>query len=599
MLKNYIRELIQFARLKVIISSVLFILLGLTQGVGLVMIIPLMQTLGLTGKGDESHGLSRIFPGFFQMLGLPFDLFTVLAVYIVIVSFFAVLKRYQTVLNVEIQQGFVVFLQNRLYQSLAYADWSFMARRKSSDLTHALTSDIQRIGTGTMIFLQFLSSMVIIAVHIAVALMLSLPLTGIALVFAAVMLATTRRLNREAYDTGAAFRSSRKDLYAAVMEHLLVMKTAKSYGVEKQHIKRIESINNGIKTELLDFSRLRAKTRMYYEIAAVIVLSVFLAAAVKVVHVPVTRLFLLVLIFARLLPKFSKLQQNYQHIKNMLPAFSGVMQLQHQASSSEEKGVKSPGQSPHPRIKYAVRFQNVWFRYSSDTGKYALENATFDIPAKKITAIMGPSGAGKSTLADLLLGLLKPGKGKIRVDETEITTDRLKGWRHSIGYVPQESFLFHDTIRANMLWANPAANEDDLWEALHMAAAGDFVKRLSKGLDTVIGDRGIMLSGGERQRVALARALLRKPQLLLLDEATSALDSENEKRIYQAIESLKGKLTIVIIAHRSSTLHQAQHIIVLDKGAVVETGTWESLSKNKNSKFNLMIEQDKSMYRKF
>jgi ATP-binding cassette subfamily C protein len=485
---------------------------------------------------------------------------------------------------VEIREGFVVFLQNRLYRSLAYADWLFMVQRRSSDLTHALTSDIQRIGGGTMIFLQFLSSMIIITVHIAVAGIVSFPLTCIALVFAVVMLGVTRRLNREAYDTGVSFRSSRQNLYAAVMEHLLVMKTAKSYGVEKQHIKRIESINKGIETEHLRFSRIRAVTRMYYEIAAVIVLSIFLAAAVKVIHVPVTRLFLLVLIFARLLPKFSRLQQHYQQIKNMLPAFSGVMQLYHQASESEEKGVKSPEQAPPPRIKCALRFQNVWFRYPGDKSKYALENATFDIPAQKITAIMGPSGAGKSTLADLLLGLLKPGKGEIQVDDMEITADRLVGWRHSIGYVPQETFLFHDTIRDNMLWANPSASEDDLWEALRMAAAGDFVKQLPKGLDTVIGDRGVMLSGGERQRIALARALLRKPQLLLLDEATSALDSENEKRIYRAIESLKGKLTIVIIAHRLSTLQRADRVILLDNGRVMETGSWESLSKNKSSR---------------
>jgi ATP-binding cassette subfamily C protein len=192
--------------------------------------------------------------------------------------------------------------------------------------------------------------------------------------------------------------------------------------------------------------------------------------------------------------------------------------------------------------------------HAKEKETYAFQNATFDIPSQKITAVVGPSGAWKSSLADLLLGLLKPETGKITVDGVEITRENLHAWRHSVGYVPQETFLFNDTVRGNLLWAMPSAKEEDLWEALRMAAAEDFVGKLPQGLDTVLSDRGIMLSGGERQRITLARTLLRKPRLLLLDEATSALDSENERWIHQAIESLYDNLTIVIIAHRQSTI---------------------------------------------
>jgi ATP-binding cassette subfamily C protein len=569
MLKNYIRELIGFARVKVITAVLLFILLGFTQGVGLVMIIPFLHTLGLSGGDGKISGFTAVISRTFAALGLPFNLYTILGAYIVIVSIFALLNRYQAVLNIEVQQGFTRFLQNRMYRALTYAEWLFLAREKSPGITYTLTTDIQRIGSGTFFLLQFSGSFILVIFHILVAFMLSLPLTIMTLVLGGIMFILMRPLNREAFASGRSFRFSQQDLFSAVMEHLTGMKTAKSFGVETRHIEHIESINRELETEILRFTKTRSNTRMFYEIIAVIFLSVFFAAAVNVFNVPTARLLLLVFIFTRLLPRFSTLQQQYQEIKNMLPAFSGATGLYQKARNAEEGKTITPGKPT--RLERAISFQGVCFRYSPNTDKYALYNATFDIPAKKITAIKGPSGAGKSTLADLLLGLLKPCRGKILVDDTEITGDRLLGWRHSIGYVPQETFFFHDTIRANMLWANPAAREADLWEALDTAAAVDFVKQLSNGLDTVIGDRGILLSGGERQRIALARALLRKPQLLLLDEATSAVDSQNEQRIQQAIQSLQGKLTVVIIAHRPSTLHWADHIIALDKGKVTSS----------------------------
>src|SRR5208283_234533 len=142
------------------------------------------------------------------------------------------------------------------------------------------------------------------------------------------------------------------------------------------------------------------------------------------------------------------------------------------------------------------------------------------------TAILGPSGGGKSTFADLLIGLLTPDKGQILIDGKPLEGNMLHSWRRSVGYVPQESLLFHETLQDNMRWASPESSEEDIWEALELASAMDFVKAFPEGLETVVGDRGVRLSGGQRQRIALARALLRKPTLLLLDEATSNLDAE-------------------------------------------------------------------------
>ena len=201
---------------------------------------------------------------------------------------------------------------------------------------------------------------------------------------------------------------------------------------------------------------------------------------------------------------------------------------------------------------------------------------------------MGSSGAGKSTIADLLMGLITPEMGRITVDGVPL--EHSQSWRESIGYVAQDTFLFHDTVRANLLWARPDATESELSEVLTMAAAEEFVSRLPQQLDTVIGDRGATLSQGERQRLALARALLRRPKLLVFDEATNSLDSENETRILSAIEHLRegiagAGVTTVLIAHRLSTIRWADLIYVIEAGRVVESGDWTTLSVKLDGRF--------------
>jgi ATP-binding cassette subfamily C protein len=161
------------------------------------------------------------------------------------------------------------------------------------------------------------------------------------------------------------------------------------------------------------------------------------------------------------------------------------------------------------------------------------------------------------------------------VDGTPLRGDGVARWRDSIAMVPQESFLFHQSIRANLAWARPEATEEEMWEALAMAAAESFVRGLSDGIDTIVGDRGGRLSGGERQRIALARALLRQPALLVLDEATNSLDEGNESVILEALAQLHGQVTMLVIAHRPSTLRDADQVVTVDAGRVVSTATTE------------------------
>jgi ATP-binding cassette subfamily C protein len=236
----------------------------------------------------------------------------------------------------------------------------------------------------------------------------------------------------------------------------------------------------------------------------------------------------------------------------------------------------------------SVEFRDVCFGYDKTS---VLEGIDLKIPVGQTVGLVGPSGSGKSTVADLLIGLIKPVKGLILVDDEILTPGIVRAWRKLIGYVSQDTFLFNDTVRSNLLWACPGASEEEMMGALKLAAADEFVSRLPNGMDTLLGDRGVRLSGGERQRLSLARAILRKPSLLILDEATSNLDSKSEMRIQAAVEGLHGSLTTLVITHRLSTLRNADTIYILENGRIVEHGSWSDLVAMNGKFLNLCLTQ--------
>jgi ATP-binding cassette subfamily C protein len=590
MLGTYIKELFIFARVKVIGALSLLVFLGLTEGIGLLMLIPFLHLAGVADVGGSGGGFVASIGSFFRASGLPLTLPVILVAYIGIITLHTITKRSQAVLNARIEYGFTRFLRNRLYESLAYADWLFITRNRASDITQVLTSELQRVGSGTHHFLLLISTAAIAAVHIGFALILSVPMTVLALTCATLLLLVLRPRNRKVQHVGKAMYLTMQGLYAAVTEHLGGMKKAKSYGAEQRHVRNFRALSSGIEKEFLRFACTMAETRLFYDIGAVISLSIFFFIAVEILRAPLATLLLLIFVFARLLPKFSLLQQSYQHIVNMLPAFAAAMELQKKCMEAEEPR-PAPSVSPI-RLEKELKVCGVSFGYNKEHGPYALCDVDLTITAHRITAVVGPSGAGKSTLADLLMGLVRPDTGTVLVDGTPLSGEQLYAWRQSVGYVPQETFLFHDTLLANLLWASPDATKDDMWWALHTAAADGFVAQTPHDLDTVIGDRGVRLSGGERQRIALAQALLRKPSLLLLDEATSSLDTENERCIQDAIDQLNRELTIIIIAHRLSTIRRADSIVVLDRGSVVETGDWDKLAASPGSRFRDLVHAD-------
>jgi ABC-type multidrug transport system fused ATPase/permease subunit len=226
-------------------------------------------------------------------------------------------------------------------------------------------------------------------------------------------------------------------------------------------------------------------------------------------------------------------------------------------------------------MQQGVQFRNVSFAYGDN--EPVLRDVEFIIPKGLVVALVGRSGAGKTSIIDLTIGLLRPDSGQVLVDGRSLESIDRVAWRSKLSYVSQETILVHDSVFRNIAWGRENTLAEDVYEAARLAEAHEFIVNLPDGYDTVIGDRGTRLSGGQRQRLALARALVRKPDLLILDEATSELDTRVEARIQANLETLRGETTILIAAHRLSTIHSADQICVFENGRIEETGTADEL----------------------
>jgi len=333
--------------------------------------------------------------------------------------------------------------------------------------------------------------------------------------------------------------------------------------------------------------RAAARLRQQLTIGSAALLAAVVYVSYTLLAVPTAQLLLLLFLFARLVPRLTTVYERARALATTLPAFAAVVAMEERCLAAAAPSVR---RAQTIDLAERITFEHVTFDYREDGRLPAVRDVTFTIGAGATTAIVGPSGSGKSTLADLLMGLLTPSEGRILVDGVPLDGGRLDAWRDQIGYVAQEAFLFHESVRANLLWAKPDASEEEIWHALRLASADSFVRALPHGLDTVVGDRGVLVSGGERQRLSLARALVRRPALLILDEATSSLDSENEARIQQAIDKLHQQMTIVVITHRLSTIRGADTIHVVDRGRLVESGTWTDLVGRRTGRFRELCE---------
>lgn len=587
----YVRKMHHFAGFKLYLNMSMVLLISLLDGFGIYLIVPLLSIIGVFPMDTSSIPLLSAMINIIESWSLDLNLPIILALYIVIVGGQAWLQRSQALLNSRILQSFIRTLRMETYRGLLQAKWEFYLRKRKSEFNHVMSNELGRVNLGTSLFLQAVSSFLFTLLQIAIALWLAPVLTIAVLISGGLLALFSRKFIKKSKRIGEQTTELSKYYFSGISEHFNGIKEIKSNRLEQSHIHWFNKLTEHMERNFIQFGRVNSLSQFIYRVSSVVLIAGFVYLALEMMHTPAQQLVVVVLIFSRLWPRFIGMQSNMEQLVSCLPAFHTMRQLQKEYEADQELSKTAFEDEPEDfRFVDGIECLDVDYRYDPHASQYALRNVNVHIPANRMTAIVGKSGSGKSTLIDMLMGLIQPESGQVLIDGVSLRDERkLLSLRSAIGYVPQDPFLFNESIRYNLKLVDPEASDEQLWSALKFAASDEFVRQLPQGLDTVIGDRGIRLSGGERQRIVLARAILKRPAILVLDEATSALDSENERLIQQALEELKGSVTIIVIAHRLSTIRNADHVIVMDRGRVIQQGGYTQLSQENKGAFKLLL----------
>ena len=553
-------------------SAAVALAVAFTEGTGVLLVIPLLGSIGLAVGEGPTGGLAARIESLFAAVGLEPTLGTVLAVFLLVSIGHALLYRAYQLLNPALEQQFGLALRQRLYSAVVRADWAFLTRQRMTDLVHATTHEVDRATAAAYQVFTFVTGLIVTGVYVAIAFRISPGLTTVVGIGGIVLLWSLRHGTRHSGVLGDVYREATAKQFQIASESLNGLKVTRSLGAEARTLALFAQQARTRADSYLDTLRSFARSKMTLDVSSALLVTMLLFVAVRLFALQGAGLLMLVFVFSRVMPRVMVLQAAAQIILVNMPSFVNVMRLVRECEANAEP-LSTDGSLG--RVAREVRVENVSYSYAN--GREVLNGISLAVPAGRITAIVGASGAGKSTLADVLIGLLRPTSGVVSVDDRPLMDADLAAWRRAIGYVPQDGFLFHDTVRQNLLWAKPDATDEEMWRALGRAAAAGFLRSRPEGLDTVVGDRGVRLSGGERQRLALARALLTDPDLLVLDEATSSLDPVNEQLILGAVRELRRAVTTVIITHRLAAIRDAEVIHVLEDGRVVESGTWPEL----------------------
>ncbi|MCP3779947.1 ABC transporter ATP-binding protein [Paenibacillus sp. MZ03-122A] len=573
------------------------IIVSLLEGFGIYMLVPMLAAIGVfvghSGMPFLSDGLDHFLPFIPKSWLLP----GMLMVFVVLLTGQALLQRYQSILNSRIQQRFMRSLRVDVYTSFMKAQWAFYLRQRKSDFSHVMTTELARVSQGTNLLLQLTTAVMFTLIQIALAFWLSPSLTGLVFLSGLGLFVVFRRSIRNAKQLGDRTTELSQVYFAGITDHMNGMKDIKSNLLEAANIHWFRSLTQRMEDNTTQFVRQNASTQFFHRTAAAVFVACVIFISLQWLHVTSEKLIVLILIFSRLWPRFALIQASLEYIMSMISAFESVTKVQQECKAFSDQSVfnlSSAAVRQPLSLRHGIECSHLGYRYDG-AAEPALRRINLFIPARGMTAIVGKSGAGKSTMVDVLMGFLRPTGGQITIDGLVLDDELLPQWRQSFGYVSQDPFLFHATVRENLMLADKDASEQQLWEALHFAAADSFVSRLPEGLDTVIGDRGIRLSGGERQRLVLARAVLHHPPVLILDEATSALDGEHEAAIQAALERMKGQMTLIVIAHRLSTIRHADQIVVLDQGEVIQQGNYRQLEQDERGAFSQLLSYQSSL----
>ena len=579
-MRNYVR-LFRFAKpyyRELILSGVFMGIVTLLDVFRLSAIVPIVDRVFTNKPIAFTHGK---LPGFVESILNQLNVLTplkVLYLLLIIVPIALVIRAIfeflQSYIMSDVGQKVIRDVRNLIYDKLQSLSLDYFTQKRSGELISRITNDVKLIENAVSYALtdlvyqsfQVISFAVLtflINWRMALISIVVLPLVMVPMIAVGKIL---RKLSKRSQEKMA-------DINSLLVETFIGVRIVRAFCAEARELERFKKQNH-------DYYRIAMKSIKRMLILGIATELIGVAMALFIIFYSGRQVMegnlsfgafaLFMAALLSLIRPFKKLSQVNSIMQQAVAASNRIYEVLDTSPSIQEKSQAQQLAG----FKNNIVFQDVWFSYA-DQG--ILKGINLEVEKGQMLAIVGPSGVGKTTLVDLIPRFYDPKKGRILIDGIDIREITLKSLRQQIGIVTQETILFNDTIRANILYGKPDASWQEIEEAAKQAYAHDFIEYLPLGYDTIIGDRGMKLSGGERQRIAIARALLKNPPILILDEATSQLDTESERIVQEALNRLIYGRTVFVIAHRLSTVKGVHLIVVLDRGRIVEQGNHREL----------------------
>jgi subfamily B ATP-binding cassette protein MsbA len=562
---------------------------ALLEGIGLGFILPIVEIVQANDPAAEADGVMAAFVTLYQFLGIPFRLGFVIA------GVSAVLAvRWTTTFLVRWMKEMLVIDYTREIQKQAFdnaldARIEYFDQEGSDDILNAIVTQAEYAGRVIGRVIDFLEQSFLALMYLAVSLFVAPYLTLFALVFLGGFTILFRHVVEPGYTLGDKVADANERIQEAAQAGTQGIRDTKLFGLKGElYGDFLSSVNRYARTSIT-LRRNEQAIQSFYNLLTAVSVFVLIYLALTFANMSLGTLGIFLFAMFRLGPKASTLNSTFYGIENNLPHLVRTQQFIDELERNSEPGSDS---EPAPDEIQMIEFDDVRFSYRGQD-EDALAGISFEFEKGEFIGFVGQSGAGKSTLVSILTRMYEPDSGEIRANERPIHKMPIDEWRSRIAVVRQNPFIFNDTLRYNLTIGNRDVSDTDIDRVSRIAKVDEFFKELPNGYDTQLGDDGIRLSGGQRQRVALARALLKDADVLVLDEATSDLDSNLEKQVQEAIEAMDQDYAMVGIAHRLSTVKNADRIYTIDAGEIMESGSHQELLQNDGEYAELYTIQSK------
>jgi subfamily B ATP-binding cassette protein MsbA len=549
------------------------------EGIGLGLLIPVLQYVqgGSTSVSSQGDMITTALLRVSTFLRLPLTLPVLLGM-----AFLPILLRQVTFFvnswyASRAQAQAVARLRRKGFDALSHADSSFFAGRDVGEMVGLLTGQSDAAGGAILQFAKLISMIALLVLYAALLLFIQPLLTGIAILSVLLLSLVIRSNLRMSREFGKEMTNALVQMFTSLAERIQLMPLIKMLGQEDVEGENISAVSGRIAKTTVKIGIAQSLTEVTVDPGLMLAAFIVLFVGVDQLHMTLAGLGVFLFVLLRMNAKAKEFSGGRQALSANLESLIYVHRLIDQALSAH---TIASGPARFTGIQREIRLTDVGFSYGSDAdgARGVLDHIDTTIPARSMTAVVGKSGSGKSTLVGLIPRFHDPTSGAVLLDDTDVREFDLRGLRRGIGYMTQDAMLFNDTLRANLLYGlGRTPSESEMLSALDRSYASLFVSKLPEGLETRVGGLGTRLSGGERQRICLARVFLQDPGILILDEPTSSLDSESERYIQEALEEVKGSKTVIVIAHRLSTVREADQILVLDGGRIAERGTHDEL----------------------